>query len=150
FANALAEDCGALLNDEGRRHVDRVLASAGRMGELIDGMLELARVVKAPLRRVEIDLSQLAKDVVNEIAATAPTRSVEIAIHPGMQAAGDPSLLRAAMTNLIGNAWKYTSKRTDGRIEVGHGGEDGGHPVFFVRDNGAGFDMAYANKLFGV
>jgi signal transduction histidine kinase len=150
FATALAEDCGEALGPDGRKTLGRVLGGARHMGELIEGMLELARVVKVSLRRVPIDLSALAGEVVRELRAAEPARAVEVTIAPGLWAVGDPTLVRAVLTNLVGNAWKYTSKRATAHVAIGQRGEESGKPVFYVRDDGAGFDMQYAQKLFGV
>lgn len=150
FSHALAEDCADALGDAGREHLERVQAGVRRMGELIDGMLALSRVMKVELRRTEVDLSALADDVGREVRDAEPGRRAEFVIHLGLRATADPVLVRALLTNLIGNAWKFTAKRAQARIEVGQRGEERGQPVFFVRDNGAGFDMAHAQKLFGV
>ncbi len=149
FASAIAEDCGGELGENGRGHLDKVLGAARHMGELIDGMLALSRVVNVELRRVAIDLSELARAIVANLRAAEPARSAEVEIHPGLLAVGDPALLRAALTNLLGNAWKYSSRCANARIELGRIGEEAGKAVFFVRDNGVGFDMNYAQRLFG-
>jgi len=150
FSDALAEECGAALGKEGLQHLERVRAGVRRMSELIDGMLALSRVMKAELRPVPVDLSAVAEEVGRDVRATAPERSAEFVIHMGLRAMGDPALLRAVMTNLFENAWKFTAKRAKARIEFGQRGVESGRCVFFVRDNGAGFDMKYADKLFGV
>jgi signal transduction histidine kinase len=150
FSDALGDECGAALGSNGRQHLERVRASVRRMGELIDGMLALSRVMKAELHRAPVDLSALAEDVVREVRVSAPERSAEFVIHMGLRASGDPVLLRAVMTNLLENAWKFTSKCPKARIEFGQRGTEAGQPVFFVRDNGAGFDMKYSERLFGV
>ncbi len=150
FSDALAEECSAALGAEGLGHLERVRAGVRRMSELIDGMLALSRVMKAELHRVPVDLSALAEDVVREVRATAPERAAEFLIHMGLRALGDPVLLRAVMTNVLDNAWKFTARIPKARIEFGQRGMEGDLPVFFVRDNGAGFDMRYAEKLFGV
>ena len=151
FSDILAEDFGAALGSDGLGHLDRVRAGVQRMGELIEGMLALSRVVKAELTRAPVDLTELAEDAAHEVRATDATRAAEFVIHRGMQVMGDRALLRAVMVNLIGNAWKFTARQPLARIEVG-GREPaaGSQPVFFVRDNGAGFDMRYAEKLFAV
>jgi signal transduction histidine kinase len=150
FSDALAEECGPALGKEGLQHLERVRAGVRRMSELIDGMLALSRVMKAELRRAPVDLSALAEDVARDVRATARERSAEFVIHMGLRAMGDPVLLRAVMANLFENAWKFTAKRAKARIEFGQRGVESGQPVFFVRDNGAGFDMKYGDKLFGV
>ena len=114
------------------------------MGELIDALLALSRLTRAELTRKSVNLTKLANDVVAQIAASEPSRQVNVVVHDGVTAHGDPQLLRAVLENLIGNAWKFVAKRADAKIEIGQH-ED---RSFFVRDNGAGFDMAYAGKLF--
>jgi light-regulated signal transduction histidine kinase (bacteriophytochrome) len=105
--------------------------------------------MKADLRRAPVDLSAIAEEVGRDVRASTPERSAEFVIHMGLRAMGDPALLRAVMTNLFENAWKFTAKRAKARIEFGQRAVESGRPVFFVRDNGAGFDMKYAAKLFG-
>jgi len=150
FTQALADDWGSRFDAEARGHLDRVLAGVERMNQLIDAMLSLGRVVEAGMNRRPIDLSALANDVVRELRAGDSGRTVEVTVHPGMAAVGDPALVRAALANLIGNAWKFTSRRADATIEIGVDTAARGGEAFFVRDNGAGFDMAYADRLFGV
>ncbi len=150
FSDILAEDFGPVLGDDGREHLDRIHAGVRRMGELIEGMLELSRVVKVELARASVDLSTLAEEVAQEIHRPESGRSAEFVVHQGLVAMGDERLLRAVLTNLLANAWKFTAGKSKARIEVGQSGEDAGKPVFFVRDNGAGFDIVYADKLFGV
>jgi len=148
FSEALAEECGQLVGEQGRKDLDRVLANGRRMGELIEGLLTLSRMGRADVKRARIDLSATAHEIVRDLRESDPARAAEIVIQPGLHAAGDEVLLRAALTNLIGNAWKFTSKVSKPRIEFGQTGPESGH-AFFVKDNGAGFDMKYAEKLFG-
>ncbi|MDX2168987.1 MAG: PAS domain S-box protein [Deltaproteobacteria bacterium] len=148
FSRALLEDCGAQLDATGRRHLQRILAATRRMAELIDGLLELGRVSRAALARRRVDLTALATGVAAELGQLHPMRRIEVVIAPGMIVDADPVLLRAALYNLLGNAWKYTAHHATARVEVGQTVVDGA-PAFFVRDDGAGFDMAYAAKLFG-
>jgi signal transduction histidine kinase len=150
FGGALANSCGDRLGDDERRFLRIVLDSAREMGELIDGMLELARIAKSELARTPIDMSELSDEVVRAIPEDDRKRSAEFVIHRGLSAVGDPVLLRAVMTNLIGNAWKFSARRERARIEVGALGDELDMAVFFVKDNGAGFDMQYASKLFAV
>ena len=150
FAEILAEDFGAVLGGDGMAHLDRVRGGVRRMGELIEGMLALSRVVKSELTRVPVDLTELAEDAAREARESDTSRSAEFIIHRGLVALGDRALLRAVLGNLVGNAWKFAARQTRARIEVGQRGTEGAHPVFFVKDNGAGFDMQYAKKLFAV
>jgi signal transduction histidine kinase len=145
FADALQHDCGDRLGEDGRRHLERIVAAGHRMSELIEGMLVLGRALDGELRRAPVDLSALAREVAAELREAEPARVVELVVQDGLSAVGDRVLLRAALTNLLANAWKFTARRPRGRVEVGRGA--GG--AFFVRDNGAGFDMAYVDKLFG-
>jgi light-regulated signal transduction histidine kinase (bacteriophytochrome) len=118
------------------------------MGQLIDDLLKLSRVNRAEIRLGRVNLSQIAREVVDELRVPGTDRQVDIAIAEGLTTDGDPQLLKVAMQNLIGNAWKFTSKQPKARIEFGRT-EVGGRPAFVVRDNGAGFDATHANKLFG-
>jgi len=144
----LLEDCAAHLGEEGRAHLQRIIRATGRMAELIDDMTKLARVSRGELHPQRVDLSELARTVAESLAQREPGRSVQLRVADGLVANADPSLLRIVLENLLGNAWKFTGRTSHPRIEVGR--EDGTTPpVFFVRDNGAGFDMAYAGRLFG-
>jgi signal transduction histidine kinase len=148
FSQALLQDYSPKLDDQGKDYLQRVRASAQRMGGLIDDMLRLSRVTRMAMRRRRVDLSELARTVVAELRAADPKRHVEVDVADGMEVEGDPDLLGIALRNLVGNAWKFTSGEPTARIEIGaasHAGEQD----CFVRDNGAGFDMAYAGKLFG-
>lgn len=148
FAQALDEDYGSALDQSGRDYLARIRAGAQRMGLLIDDLLRLARVSRAEVRPTTIDLSAMAADIISQIRATTPQRRVQIEIAPNLTAQGDAQLLHVALNNLLDNAWKYTSRTDAARIEVGCRSVDG-KPVFYVRDNGAGFDMQYVEKLFG-
>jgi signal transduction histidine kinase len=150
FSDILADEVGNQLDSEARGHLERVRAGARHMGELIDAMLALSKVAKAPVSREPVDLSALADQVSRELSGTEAGRRAEFVIHRDLHTIGDPALLRAVITNLLGNAWKFTRNRPAARIEFGKQGDQDGYAVFFVRDNGAGFDMRYANKLFGV
>ncbi len=149
FSQALLEDCAARLDEEGRKHLGYVRASARQMAELIDDLLALSRVSCSELHRGEVDLSALAHAAVARLRRGQPARHVEVAIEDGLVAHGDPRLLAVVFDNLLGNAWKFTGKRAAPRVEVGRV-EHAGRPAYRVRDNGAGFDMAFAHKLFGV
>jgi len=149
FGEVLVQRFSEALVPDARRYVDRMRAASRRMAELIEGLLELARISRAEVRHVPVDLSALAREFLQELAASEPDRQVEVVIASGLETKGDPALVRAALGNLLDNAWKYTRKQEQPRIEFGRE-LHAGRPVYFVRDNGAGFDMAYANKLFGV
>lgn len=148
FSLALAEDAGPVLDPISRSHLDRIRAAARRMGQLIDDLLHLSRVTRVALKRVPVDVSALAWEVAQALSAQAEGRQAQVSITAGMRAHADEGLLRIVLENLIGNAFKFTSKRDCPVIEIGaEAGESG--TVFHVRDNGAGFDMGYAGKLFG-
>lgn len=148
FSRALLEDYAAKLDAEGKEYLHTIRAASQRMGQLIDDMLMLAKVARTPIRREEFDLSALAGEVAQALRDAQPERRVEFVISPGLRAEGDASLTRIALENLLGNAWKFTSKQPAARIEFGRTNQNGS-TAFFVRDNGVGFDMTYANKLFG-
>jgi light-regulated signal transduction histidine kinase (bacteriophytochrome) len=148
FSQAVLEDCGPKLDDQGRKHLERVRAATQRMGQLIDDLLGLSTLTRAEMKVERIDLSDLARRVYDDIRKGQPERHVELSIQDGLAAEGDPRLLRAALDNLLRNAWKFTSRKAAARIEFGSSQENG-KPAYFVKDNGAGFDMRYAHKLFG-
>jgi PAS domain S-box-containing protein len=148
FSQALLEDCGDQLGAEGEGHLRRIRAAAQHMGQLIDDLLKLARVTRADLRFQRIDLSAMAEAKLRALAVAEPDRTVEWRVAPGLHTVGDARLLEVAMTNLIENAWKFTGRCEEARIEFG--ATDGkGRREYFVKDNGAGFEAAYAGKLFG-
>lgn len=149
FSQAVIEDCADRLDEQARDYLNRVRAATQRMGSLIDDMLALARVARVEMRRDVVDLSALAADVLAELQKSEPARRMDCRIEPGLVASGDIHLLRLALVNLLGNAWKYTARQPRPRIEFGALRNSQGAADFFVRDNGAGFDMAYAGKLFG-
>ena len=148
FSQVLLEDCADQLNDNGKDALNRVRKAATTMGELIDALLALSRVSRAELRAERVDLSALADTIAAELRESQPGRQVEFIIAPDLVVEADPRLLRAMLANLLGNAWKYTGQRGAARIEFGRTDKDG-ERVYFVRDNGVGFDMAYVGKLFG-
>lgn len=147
FSLALLEAYNDKLDDEGRDYLARVRAGSSRMGLLIDDLLRLSQVSRSAMRTSEFDLSVLARDVAAVLKAAHPERDVVFRIAEKVRANGDPSLLRAALENLFGNAWKYTNRHPRATIEFGETVHEG-ERVFFVRDDGAGFDMAFAKKLF--
>ncbi len=148
FSQALLEDFPKDVPEEAQRYLSRIRSSTQRMGQLIEDLLNLSRVSRGDLERRDVDVSELARQVVADLQHRDPERKVEIQIWDGMRAHADARLLRAMLDNLIGNAWKFTAKAAAPRIEVGSLRE-AERVTFFVRDNGAGFDMTYANKLFG-
>ncbi|HEY9833396.1 MAG TPA: ATP-binding protein [Stenomitos sp.] len=119
------------------------------MGELIDDLLKLSRVTRSEMQRTQVDLSALAREIAAELQRTQPERRVEWGIAPRLVAYGDARLLRIVLENLLNNSWKFTSARMQARIEFDSQLQEDATPVYFVKDNGAGFEMAYANKLFG-
>ena len=149
FSHALLEDYAERLDDGGRDHLRRIRGAAQRMAALIDALLDLSRVTRAELRVEDVDLTALARTTVEELRHSEPQRRVDVEIAAGLSARGDPQLLRQLLQNLVGNAWKFTGQRPEAHIAVGVARELEGHP-YFVRDDGAGFDMRYADKLFGV
>ena len=148
FSRVLEEDYGDVLDGTARGYLRRIRAGAERMGRLIDDLLRLSRLSRRPMQRQRVDLSALAERIVGELRMAEPQRRVEVRIQPGVMAEGDPGLLEIALENLFKNAWKATRGREEARIELGAGGADEGPEVFFVRDNGVGFDMRYSGKLF--
>lgn len=147
FTQALEEDFGVHLDPRGGAHLSRIQAATRRMQRMIDELLRLARVSRPELHRDSVDLSALAAAVASELREAGPRRDVEFHIPDGLVAIGDAALLRIVLDNLLGNAWKYTGKKRRARIEFG-AFEEGDSRVFFVRDDGVGFDPAQADKLF--
>jgi signal transduction histidine kinase len=158
FTRIVREDYGHLLDRIGNDHLDRVLGAATRMNGMIDALLALSKLSTQPLVREAVSLSDLAAQIVEELRAQAPLRMVQMAIAPDLIAHGDPGQLRTALENLLGNAWKYTARRPEARIEFGATRLSRLKPdvapaddrtVYTVRDNGAGFDPRFAERLFG-
>jgi light-regulated signal transduction histidine kinase (bacteriophytochrome) len=149
FTRIVKEDYGRVLDRIGIDHLDRVLGAAARMNNMIDALLALSQLATQPLARQPVNLSQLAGFVIDDLRRGAPERHVEVQIQPDLIALGDPTLLRVVLENLLGNAWKYSARTSPARIAFGLGSA-GGAPSYTVRDNGAGFDMRYADRLFGV
>ncbi|GAA3227634.1 ATP-binding protein [Dactylosporangium siamense] len=144
YSQLLLEDYGDRLDGDGREYLDRLQANVARMAAMIDDLLNLSRATRTELHRGTVDLTAIARDVVAELRAADPDRQVRVSVADGLTAAGDADLIRLVLQNLLGNAWKFTAKRDDAAVEVG------AEPaaVLFVRDNGAGFDMRFAGKLF--
>ncbi len=148
FTQIIARDHAGALVETARHYLDRVLAAAQRMGELIDDLLNLSRVSREQMHRTTVDLSAMARAILAELQQSAPERRVQIQVQDGLHADADSRLLRIALENLLGNAWKFTARSTAPRIDFTASSE-GGSPGFAVSDNGAGFDSRYAGKLFG-
>ncbi|MCI0556124.1 MAG: ATP-binding protein, partial [Anaerolineae bacterium] len=148
FSQALLEDYGELLPLDGRNFLERIRSSAQRMAELIDDLLNLSKVTRASMKLVPVDLSQLVQGIVAELQRTHHERRVNFNITPNLKVRGDPNLLQIVLENLLNNAWKFTSKREQAEIEFGSKHENN-EIIYFIRDNGAGFDMVYVGKLFG-
>jgi signal transduction histidine kinase len=149
FCEVIQSDHAAKLDATAAELLSRVVRNVRRMDEMIDGLLELSKLSRAPLNHAPIKLNELAESIVTELRDSTPQRHVDFVIKPELLAEGDPRLVRILLTNLIGNAWKYTGKQSHARIEVGKTGTNGRN-AFYVRDNGVGFDMAHAINLFGV
>ena len=147
FSRILQAQYASQLDSEANSYLDRICGAVGRMGQLLNGLLNLAQVGRTTLRSGPVDLSALATAVAAELQELEPQRAVQWTIAPNLRVQGDPDLLRSVLQNLIGNAWKYTSKRDRAHIEFG-AVQTEGETVFYVRDDGAGFDQAYAGKLF--
>lgn len=148
FSLALLEDYGDKLDEEARDSLQRIRGASQRMGRLIDELLGLARVTRAELRIQEVDISAIAREIAADLAGTQPGRKVRWEIEDGIRVQADRELIQIAMQNLLDNAWKFTSKTADAVIRVGQS-FDHGERVCFISDNGAGFDMAYSDRLFG-
>lgn len=155
FSEVLLEEYQDKLDATGQDYLRRVLAATDRMGQLIDDLLDLSRTTRAELESTEVDLTALSYRIVNDLNITEvqPTRNVEVVVDAGLRAVGDPALLEIVLRNLISNAWKFTAKQPRPLIHVGsidslESAPDEAAPIYFVRDNGAGFDMRYAEKLF--
>jgi len=148
FSQVLLQSYGEKLDDTGRSHLERITGSARRMHRLINDLLELSKVVRAPMHSMTIDLTRVANDVVRTFKESAPDRNVSIVIADGMTVEGDSALLRIAVENLLSNAWKFTSRTPNARIEFGSRIDRSGRRAYFVRDNGAGFDPRHAANLF--
>ena len=146
FGLALLEDYGDKLDDEGKEYLKYVRESAQQMAALIDDILALSRVTRSEFERSRVDVGALARDVAERLARSTPDRKVDVVVADRLEAEGDGRLLKIVFENLLSNAWKFTRDSADAKIEVGATGRT--PKTFFVRDNGAGFDMAYSSKLF--
>jgi signal transduction histidine kinase len=149
FIRALIDGYSEKLDDEGRHYLKRVSNGAERMSVLIEDLLTFSRLSRASVKFSEVNLSQITEEIINELKRQNPDRKTKIKIAPELIIQGDSTLMRAVMENLLGNAWKYSSKKEITDIEFGLK-QEGDNIVYFVKDKGAGFDMKYASKLFGV
>jgi two-component system, NtrC family, sensor kinase len=147
FSHALLEDCGESLDETARGYLRRIKTAADRMSELIEDMLQLSRISRADVNRNSVDISALAQGVADELAQQNPERTVSVQVQPGLQADADPGLMKVLFENLLGNAWKFTQRAERAHIEV-KAESSAEEVIFSVKDNGAGFDMAYAGRLF--
>jgi PAS domain S-box-containing protein len=148
FSQALLEDYRNKLDEHGQEYLNRLRSASQKMGELIDGLLKLSRLTRSEMHQEKVDLSTLADEIATRLQETQPDRRARFIIGSGLIADGDPQMLRVLLENLLGNAWKFTSKTPQAEIEFGIS-HNGDKKTFFVKDNGAGFDMTYVNKLFG-
>ncbi len=148
FSRAILESQGRRLDDEGRKFLSRVREASQQMAQLIDDVLYLSRVTRSDLRDQDVDLSEVAELVVSRLKEGQPNRRMEVKIRPGVVVTGDGQLLKIALENLLQNAWKFTGNQAEPRIEFGVT-QTSGEPTYFIRDNGAGFEMTYAARLFG-
>jgi len=148
FSRAVLESQGDRLDEAGQRFLSRVREASQHMSQLIDDVLHLSRVTRADLRDQEVDLSSIAALILTRLQESEPERKVDVKVRPGVLVTGDSQLLKIAMGNLLENAWKFTAKEPESRIEFGMM-QAGGEATYFVRDNGAGFDMTYTDRLFG-
>ncbi|RZJ02784.1 MAG: hypothetical protein EOO54_26165 [Haliea sp.] len=148
FSQMLEQAAGGVLDERGQHYLRRIRAGVRHMGELTDGLLALSSLSRASLRREEVDLAVLAQEALAALREQAPGREVEVQLAASLPALGDPRLLAQVMGNLVGNAWKFTAHTPAARIEIGSMPGEDGQQVYTVRDNGAGFDMAHAAKMF--
>lgn len=149
FSHTLLREYEDKLDEKGQDRLERIRAAAQRMSALIDDLLKLSRISRTEVQREEIDLAKIAGEIIQSLQQQEPGRNVQISLPETLVANGDPRLLRVVMDNLLANAWKFTGKRPDSRIEVGMLKNEDDELFYYVRDNGAGFDMNYVDKLFG-
>lgn len=148
FTQVVLENTAGSLDEINRDHLKRISTATRRMHRLINDLLDLSKLVRAPLHRGTVDLSKLAREILQTLRDGAPSRVADLVVSEGLIVSGDPGLLRIALENLLANAWKFTSRKDRTHIELGSGPDRAGRTVYFVRDNGAGFDPRYATKLF--
>ncbi len=147
FAKIMREDYADKLDSQAKDYLTRIFNGSTKMTQLINDLLHLSKLSRQELNRMDIDLSKLAEAIVHNLREAAHGRNVEVLIAQGVRASVDPNLMRIVLTNLFDNAWKFTSKKENARIEFG--AIEGSEMVYFVRDNGAGFDQAFSDKMFG-
>ena len=150
FSQLLLRSDGHQLSEKGAHYLKRITAASTEMGQLMDGLLSLAKISRATLRRSTVNLSSMSSRLVQELRHAEPGRVVDIAIEPDLMVSADAAMMTIVMHNLISNAWKYSGKTPNARIEIGSETAEDGSACIYVKDNGAGFDMAYAGKLFEV
>jgi len=150
YAKLMRDDCAANVDPAGRDHLERILTGCARMERMIDATLALARTSTQPLVTAPVDLGRIARETLDSLARSTPGRAVDVRIGDGLQAQGDPTLLRTMMENLLGNAWKYTARRELASIRFDARRDSNGNQIFCVEDNGSGFDMRHADRLFGL
>ncbi len=150
YAKLMREDCATSLDPAGRDHLERILTGCARMERMIDATLALARTSTQPLVTAPVDLGRIARETLDALARSAPGRRIDVRIGDGLHAQGDPTLLRTMMENLLGNAWKYTARRELASIRFDATRDSNGNRIFCIEDNGSGFDMRHADRLFGL
>jgi len=148
FSEIMMEEYQQQLDEKGRHYLSRIQSGTKRMGQIIDDLLRMSRIDRTNLKQEVLDFSGLCQMVLDNLRGSAPDRQVNVSVQPGMRVQADPSLMHEVLENLLSNAWKFTSKRQEPEIEVGKMLSPSGEQIFFIRDNGAGFDMAHADKLF--
>lgn len=149
FSHLLEEACGHAMDEAGRRYLRRIRAGVRQMSELTEAMLALARLTRAHLKYEAVDLAEAARAALAHLREGEPQREVTLQAPPHLYAQGDPRLLNQVVANLVGNAWKFSGRKERAHISIGCAQCDGHPPVFFVADQGAGFDMQHASRLFG-
>jgi signal transduction histidine kinase len=149
FANIVLEDYGEQLDELGREHLKRIVAAGQRMNAMIDTLLSMSRMTSREIERERVDLSRLARELADELRSQDPARTTEFMVADDLVVDGDRTLLRLVLQNLLGNAWKFSAKVAQPRVEFAARSENG-KTIYFVRDNGAGFDMRFAEKMFGL